>query len=155
MNVMKSVEVLLVEDDPSDVELTREGLNDSKMLINLNVVHDGIMALKYLRREPPYPNAARPDLIILDLNLPKKDGREVLKEIKNDDILKSIPVVILTTSQDAYDIQRCYELGANCWITKPVGLEEFIKIVGSVQDFWFTVVKLPGDVSGTAVPGDK
>ena len=155
MNIMKSVEVLLVEDDPSDVELTREGLNDSKMLINLNVVHDGIMALKYLRREPPYPNAARPDLIILDLNLPKKDGREVLKEIKNDDILKSIPVVILTTSQDAYDIQRCYELGANCWITKPVGLEEFIKIVGSVQDFWFTVVKLPGDVSGTAVPGDK
>ena len=155
MNVMKSVEVLLVEDDPSDVELTREGLNDSKMLINLNVVHDGIMALKYLRREPPYPDAARPDLVILDLNLPKKDGREVLKEIKNDDILKSIPVVILTTSQDAYDIQRCYELGANCWITKPVGLEEFIKIVGSVQDFWLTVVKLPGDASGTAVPGNK
>ena len=155
MNVMKSVEVLLVEDDPSDVELTREGLNDSKMLINLNVVNDGIQAMKYLRREPPYPDAARPDLVILDLNLPKKDGREVLKEIKNDDILKSIPVVILTTSQDAYDIQRCYELGANCWITKPVGLEEFIKIVGSVQDFWLTVVKLPGDASGTAVPGDK
>lgn len=143
MSPIKSVQVLLVEDDPADVELTREGLKDSKMMISLNVVDDGVKAMKYLRRESPYAEAVRPDLIILDLNLPKKDGREVLQEIKGDDNLKCIPVVVLTTSQAAWDIQRCYELGANCWITKPIGLEEFIKIVGTVQDFWFTVVKLP------------
>lgn len=143
MTPVKSVHILLVEDDPADVELTREGLKDSKMLVNLNVVDDGIKAMQYLRKETPYSDAARPDLIILDLNMPKKDGRAVLQEIKSDEGLKCIPVVVLTTSQDAWDIQRCYEMGANCWITKPIGLEEFIKIVGTVQDFWFTVVKLP------------
>lgn len=150
MSPMKSVQVLLVEDDPADVELTREGLKDSKMLISLNIVDDGLKAMQYLRKEPPYSDAARPDLIILDLNMPKKDGRAVLREIKSDEGLKCIPVVVLTTSQDAWDIQRCYEMGANCWITKPIGLEEFIKIVGTVQDFWFTVVKLP--LGRTCIP---
>jgi two-component system response regulator len=140
---MRSVDILLVEDDPADVELTREGLKDSKMLVHLNTVDDGVKAMQYLRGEPPYKDATRPDMIILDLNLPRKDGREVLQELKKDEALKCIPVVILTTSQDEWDIQRCYEWGANCWITKPIGLKEFIKIVGTIQDFWLTVVKLP------------
>ena len=143
MAAMNGVEVLLVEDDPADVELTREGLKDSKMLVHLNVVGDGVKAMQFLRKEPPYADASRPDLVILDLNMPKKDGREVLKEIRSDEALKCIPVVVLTTSHDAFDIQKCYELGANCWISKPIGLEEFIKIVHSIHDFWFTVVKLP------------
>ena len=143
MSPVKAVQVLLVEDDPADVELTREGLKDSKMHININVVDDGVKAMQYLKKEAPYSDVVRPDLIILDLNMPKKDGRAVLQEIKNNEDLKCIPVVVLTTSQDAWDIQKCYEMGANCWITKPIGLEEFIKIVGTVQDFWFTVVKLP------------
>lgn len=155
MSPIKSVQVLLVEDDPADVELTREGLKDSKMMINLNVVDDGIKAMKYLKKEAPYIDAVRPDLIILDLNLPKKDGREVLQDIKGDESLKCIPVVVLTTSQAAWDIQKCYELGANCWITKPIGLEEFIKIVGTVQDFWFTVVKLPLERSCISEPNKK
>jgi two-component system response regulator len=121
------------------------------MLVHLNVVDDGVEAMKYLRKEPPYADARRPDLMILDLNLPKKDGREVLRDIKNDETLRCIPVVVLTTSQDEWDIQRCYELGANCWITKPIGLQEFVKIVGAVQDFWFTVVKLPR--GGSCLPG--
>jgi two-component system, chemotaxis family, response regulator Rcp1 len=143
MNGMKNVEVLLIEDDPADVELTREGLKDSKIIIKLNTVDDGSKGIKYLKKEPPYSDAVTPDLIILDLNLPKMDGREVLREIKNDNNLKFIPVVILTTSSDALDIQRCYEWGANCWVTKPIGLQEFIKIVESIHDFWLTVVKLP------------
>jgi chemotaxis family two-component system response regulator Rcp1 len=143
MSPIRSVDVLLVEDDPADVELTREGLRDSKMLVRLESVDDGIKAMQYLRREAPYTDATNPDLIILDLNLPRKDGREVLQEIKKDEALKCIPVVILTTSQDEWDIQRCYEWGANCWITKPIGLREFIKIVGTIQEFWLTVVKLP------------
>jgi two-component system response regulator len=152
MSPPRTVDVLLVEDDPADVELTREGLKDSKMLIHLDVVDDGIKAMQYLRREAPYADARRPDLIILDLNLPRKDGRQVLTELKKDEALKPIPVVVLTTSQDAWDIQRCYEWGANCWITKPIGLKEFIKIVETIQDFWFTVVKLPlgrGDMSAS------
>ncbi len=155
MNSAKPLEILLVEDDPSDVELTREGLKGSKMLVHLNVVEDGVQALKYLRNEPPYSGASRPDLIILDLNLPKKDGREVLQDIKSDEALKCIPVVVLTTSQDMLDIQRCYELGANCWISKPIGFDEFIKIVSSINDFWFTVVKLPHSDSLNQVAGDK
>jgi two-component system response regulator len=150
MSPPRTVDVLLVEDDPADVELTREGLKDSKMLVHLDTVDDGIKAMQYLRREAPYMDARRPDLIILDLNLPRKDGRQVLTELKKDEALKPIPVVVLTTSQDACDIQRWYELGANCWITKPIGLKEFIKIVEAIQDFWFTVVKLPlgrGDMS--------
>jgi two-component system response regulator len=143
MSTIKTVEVLLVEDDPADVELTREGLKDAKMMVTLSVAADGVKAMKCLRKEAPYTDAVRPDLIILDLNLPRKDGREVLQEIKKDKILKCIPVIILTTSSDAWDIQRCYEWGANCWITKPIGLAEFIKIVGTINDFWFAVVKLP------------
>jgi two-component system response regulator len=143
MTPIRSAEILMVEDDAADVELTREGLKDAKMMVNLNVVDDGVKAIKYLRKEEPYGNAERPDLIILDLNLPKKDGREVLREIKNDENLKSIPVVVLTTSSDSWDIQKCYEWGANCWITKPIGLSEFIKIVSHLHDFWLTVVKLP------------
>jgi two-component system response regulator len=143
MSPIRSVDVLLIEDDPADIELTREGLKDSKMMVHLNTVDDGIKAMQYLRGETPYTDATRPDLIILDLNLPRKDGREVLQDLKKDEALKGIPVVVLTTSQDAWDIQRCYEWGANCWITKPIGLKEFIKIVGSIQDFWFAVVKLP------------
>ena len=143
MTPIRSAEILMVEDDAADVELTREGLKDAKMMITLNVVDDGVKAMKYLRKEKPYENATRPDLIILDLNLPKKDGREVLREIKNDEYFKSIPVVVLTTSSDSWDIQKCYEWGANCWITKPIGLSEFIKIVSHLHDFWLTVVKLP------------
>ena len=143
MTPMKDVEVLLVEDDPGDVELIREGLNGAKIFINLHVIDDGIKAMKYLRREGPYRVAPKPDLIILDLNLPKKDGKDVLHEVKNDEQLKSIPVVVLTTSASEEDVNRCYELGANCCITKPIGLEEFLKIVKSIKNFWVTIVKLP------------
>jgi two-component system response regulator len=143
MTPVQGAEILMVEDDAADVELTREGLKDAKMMINLNVVDDGVKAMQYLRREGAYANAVRPDLIILDLNLPKKDGREVLREIKHDENLKAIPVCVLTTSSDSWDIQKCYEWGANCWITKPIGLSEFIKIVNNLHDFWLTVVKLP------------
>jgi CheY-like chemotaxis protein len=139
----KEVDVLLVEDDPGDVELTREGLLDAKMAINLNVVDDGVKALQYLRQEGVYAGAQRPDLILLDLNMPRKDGRETLKEIKSDAELRSIPVVILTTSEADTDILKCYGLGANCYITKPVGFEAFIKVVKSLEEFWFTVVKIP------------
>ncbi len=145
MDPRKEVEVLLVEDDPGDVELTTEGLKDSKMLVNLHVVDDGIKAMKYLKREAPYTDALRPDLVLLDLNLPKKDGREVLREIKGSETLKSIPVVILTTSADEGHFSRCYEYGANCCITKPVGLDDFVRIVKTIQEFWFTIVKLPND----------
>jgi two-component system response regulator len=143
MNGRKEVDILLVEDDPGDVELTREGLADSKLLVNLHTVDNGIKALQYLRKKGPYSDAGRPDLILLDLNMPKKDGRETLKEIKSDEGLRSIPVVVLTTSDADMDITRCYELGANCFITKPVGFEAFIKVVHSLEDFWFTVVKVP------------
>jgi len=143
MVTQNEFEVLLVEDDPGDVELTREGLLDAKMLVKLNVVDDGVKALQYLRQEGGYAGAQRPDLILLDLNMPRKDGREVLMEIKTDESLKSIPVVVLTTSEADMDIVKCYELGANCYITKPVGFEAFIKVVKSLEEFWFTVVKIP------------
>ena len=115
------------------------------MLLNLHVVDDGIKAMQYLRREAPYTNALRPDLVLLDLNLPGKDGYEVLQEIKGCETLKSIPVVILTTSADERHFSRCYQYGANCCITKPVGLDEFIRIVRTNQEFWFNIVKLPED----------
>ncbi len=139
---MKSVEILLVEDDPADVELTREAMKDSKLLVTMTVVDDGVKAMRFLNQEEPYTDARRPDLVILDLNLPRKDGREVLQEIKNDENLRSIPVCILTTSNDALDIIKCYEWGANCWVTKPIGLKEFTRVVSSIRDFWLTVVKL-------------
>lgn len=139
----RPAEVLLVDDDPGDVDLTRETLLQSKLLVNLNVVADGVEALAYLRREPPYTEVSRPDVILLDLNMPRKDGREVLHEIKNDDRLNSIPVVVLTTSQAEQDVVRSYGLGANCYVTKPVGLKEFETVVHTIKDFWFTVVRLP------------
>ena len=137
-------EILLVEDDPGDADLTREYLAQAKIMLNLSVVEDGIKALAYLRQEGDYAAATRPDLILLDLNLPKKDGKEILRDIKNDHRFKRIPVVILTTSDDEKDIVASYDLGANCYVTKPVGLEQFAKIVRSIEEFWLTIVALPG-----------
>jgi two-component system, chemotaxis family, response regulator Rcp1 len=139
----KPIEILLVEDNPGDVDLAKEALSDSKMRNILQVVGDGEAAMAYLRRTGKYANAVRPDLIILDLNLPKKDGREVLAEIKADEDLKRIPVVILTTSKAEEDILKTYNLHANCFITKPIDLNQFIKVVKSIEDFWLTIVKLP------------
>jgi len=138
-----AAEILLVEDNPGDVRLTREALKEGKILNHVSVVGDGVEALAFLRREDKYANAVRPDLILLDLNLPKKDGREVLAEIKADVGLKKIPVVILTTSAAEQDILKTYDLHANCYITKPVDLEQFIKIVQLIEDFWFTIARLP------------
>ncbi len=143
MNEQNQIDILLVEDDAGDVALTREGLESAKMLIQLNTVDDGIKALQYLRKEPPYQDASRPDIILLDLNMPRKDGRETLKEIKADANLRSIPVVILTTSEAESDIVKSYDLGANCYITKPVGFAEFVEVVKSIESFWFTIVKMP------------
>lgn len=136
-------EVLLVEDSDTDVLLTREALENDKMLINLHVVEDGVEAMAFLRREDLYGRAPRPDLILLDLNLPRKDGREVLAEIKADAGLRSIPVVILTTSNAEEDVLRAYGLHANCYVTKPVDFECFAKVVRSIKEFWFTIVTLP------------
>jgi CheY-like chemotaxis protein len=140
---MRPVEILLVEDNPGDVRLAVEALKEGKVRNNLSVVEDGSEAMSFLRREGKYALAPRPDLILLDLNLPKKDGREVLAEIKADDSLRRIPVVVLTTSKAEQDILRTYDLHANCYITKPVDLEQFIAVVKSVEDFWLTIVKLP------------
>jgi two-component system response regulator len=146
MDGNKTIDILLVEDDQGDVELTREGLAAGKMFVNLHTVDDGIKALHFLRREEPYTDAVRPDIILLDLNLPRKDGRETLKEIKADESLRSIPVVVLTTSEADADILKCYNLGASCYISKPVGFDEFLRVVRSLEDFWFTVVKMPPKV---------
>jgi two-component system, chemotaxis family, response regulator Rcp1 len=140
------VEILLVEDSPADVRLTIEALRDAKVRNNLHVAADGEEALAFLRREGQHADAIRPDLILLDLNLPKKDGREVLEEVKADPQLRRIPVVILTTSEAEQDILRSYDLHANCYITKPVDLDQFITVVRTIEDFWLTIVKLP---SGT------
>lgn len=137
------IEVLLVEDSPGDVRLTREALKDAKVHISLHVASDGIEAMAYLQCEGPYVNAIRPDLILLDLNLPRKDGRQVLKEIKESPALRSIPVVILTTSSSEADILQSYDLHANCYISKPVDLDGFLKVVQSIDSFWLSVVKLP------------
>lgn len=139
----KQIEILLVEDSPVDADLTREALKQGKVLVSLNHVQDGVEAMAYLRRESKYKDVPRPDLVLLDLNMPRKDGREVLQEMKSDPHLKSIPVVILTTSTAEADILRAYNLGTNCYITKPVGLSEFMKVVDSIEEFWFQVVKLP------------
>ncbi len=143
VNEVKVAEILLVEDNPGDVLLTQEALSEFKVANRLHVVEDGVQAMSFLRHEPPYQDTDRPDLIMLDLNLPRKDGREVLAEIKKDEDLKSIPVVILTTSDADEDICRAYHLHANCYITKPVIFEKFIKVVRSIEDFWFGIVKLP------------
>jgi chemotaxis family two-component system response regulator Rcp1 len=137
------IEILLVEDSPGDVLLTREALRDAKICLNLQVAADGEEAMALLRREGKYATAPRPDLVLLDLNLPKKDGREVLQEIKADSSLAVIPVVILTTSASEVDILRSYQLHANCFVTKPVDLEQFLIVVKSIDNFWLTVVKLP------------
>jgi len=137
------VEILLVEDSPGDVRLTKEALREGKVRNTLHVVPDGVEALAFLRHEGRYAAVPRPDVILLDLNLPKKDGREVLAEIKGDDNLRRIPVVILTTSQDERDVLRAYELHANCYITKPVDLDQFIAVIQSIESFWLTIVTLP------------
>lgn len=137
------IEILLVEDNPGDVRLTKEALKEGKVANIINVAVDGMDAMAFLKRAGNYANAPRPDLILLDLNLPKKNGREVLAEIKMDPDLKSIPVVILTTSQAEKDIIATYKLHPNCYITKPVDFDQFINVVKSIENFWFTVVKLP------------
>jgi two-component system, chemotaxis family, response regulator Rcp1 len=142
---VQPIEILLVEDSPADVDLTREALEDAKVRNNLHVVSDGVEALAFLRREGDYADSPRPDLILLDLNLPKKDGREVLGEIKADPVLRRIPVVILTTSEAEQDIVRSYDLHANCYVTKPVDLDQFITVVRSIEDFWLAIVRLPQD----------
>lgn len=139
----RPVEILLVEDNQPDVELTQEALEENKVRNNLHVVTDGESAMEFLRGEGKYSDKPRPDLILLDLNLPRKDGREVLAEVKADPGLKTIPVVILTTSQAEEDILRSYELQANCYVTKPVKLSEFIKVVQSIDHFWLSIVELP------------
>jgi CheY-like chemotaxis protein len=137
------IEVLLVEDDPGDVLMTQEAFDEHKVRNKLNVVHDGEEALSYLRREGPFADAPRPDLILLDLNLPRVDGREVLQVIKNDEDLRRIPVVVLTTSQADEDILRSYSLHANAYVTKPVDFERFIAVVRQIDEFFVSVVKLP------------
>lgn len=139
----RPVEILLVEDNQPDVELTMEALEENKVRNNLHVVSDGEAAMDFLYRRGLYSEAPRPDLVLLDLNLPRKDGREVLAEVKADEGLKTIPVVILTTSQAEEDILRSYQLQANCYVTKPVKLSEFIKVVQSIDNFWLSIVELP------------
>lgn len=137
------IEVLLIEDSPGDVRLTREAFRDAKMAVQLHVVPDGVEAMSFLNHDGPHAKASRPDLILLDLNLPRMDGREVLAQIKEDERLKAIPVVVLTTSVSQEDIQRTYHLHANCYLTKPVDLNEFLRVVKSIDEFWLTLVKLP------------
>jgi CheY-like chemotaxis protein len=137
------IEILLVEDNPGDVRLAREALKENKVLNNLHVVEDGVSAMQFLHRQGNYQNAARPDLVLLDLNLPKKDGREVLAEIKADVDLRRIPVVMLTVSKAEEDIVKAYNLHVNCYITKPIDLDRFIEVVRAIEDFWLTIVKLP------------
>ncbi|MEO8393067.1 MAG: response regulator [Chloroflexota bacterium] len=139
----RSIEILLVEDNPGDVRLTIEGLNEGKVNHHLSVARDGLEALAYLHREAPFTEAVRPDVILLDLNLPKKNGHEVLAEIKADPALKRIPVVVLTTSKADEDIMHSYDLHANCYIPKPVDLEQFMAVVQAIETFWLTIVKLP------------
>ncbi len=139
----RPIQILLAEDNPDDIELTVEALKDSRVRNRLSVVKDGEEAISYLQAKGKYQNAIRPDLILLDLNMPKKNGRDVLREIKNDPKLKRIPVVILTTSQAEEDIAHTYDLHANCYITKPLDFNQFVRVVKSIEDFWLTVVKLP------------
>ena len=137
------IEVLLIEDDPGDVLLIQEAFDFNKVHNNLNIVRDGEQALAYLRREGEYAGAARPDLVLLDLNLPRKDGREVLQEVKSDEVLRTIPIVVLTTSEAEEDVLRSYQLHANAYVTKPVDFDRFVSIVRQIDDFFVSVVRLP------------
>ena len=148
----RHIEILLVEDSPSDAFLIREALSGSKLLNKLHVVENGVDAIAFLRREGAFASEPRPDLILLDLNLPKMDGREVLREIKADDDLRAIPVVVLTSSDAEEDILKSYKLNANCYITKPVEFDKFVKVVRSIREFWFAVVTLPPQRYTGAVP---
>lgn len=139
----KPIEILLVEDNPADARLTMEALKDGKVKNNLAMVPDGVEAMAYLRNQGKYAGAVRPDLILLDLNLPKKDGREVLAEVKSDPALRSIPVVVMTVSKAEEDILKSYDLHANCYVNKPVDFEQFMRVVRTIEDFWLTIVKLP------------
>jgi CheY-like chemotaxis protein len=145
MSEPNPIEILLVEDNAGDARLAREALRDAKVRNHLSWVSDGAEALAFLRREGKYSQAPRPDLILLDLNLPRKDGREVLTEIKADERLRRIPVVVLTTSRAEEDILRAYQLSANCYISKPVDLDQFMKVVRNIEDFWLTLVRLPAE----------
>ena len=137
------IEILLVEDSPSDTELTIEALKKGKVNNRISIVEDGVQAMEFLRRQGVYAQAPRPDLVMLDLNLPRKDGREVLADMKSDPSLRSIPVVVLTTSRAERDVLQAYQLNANCYITKPVDFKQFIELVKSIEHFWLTVVTLP------------
>ncbi len=141
----RPAEILLIEDNPGDVRLIVEALKEGRGNSNLSVVKDGVEALSFLRQEGPFASAPRPDLILLDLNLPRKDGREVLAEIKRSPHLRSIPVVVLTTSAARQDVLMSYNLHANCFITKPAHLDQYIKVVGAIEDFWLTIVRLPAE----------
>jgi two-component system response regulator len=143
---LKLIEILLVEDSPTDVLITQEALREAKLLNTIHVVEDGVEALAFLRNEGQYHDARRPDLILLDLNLPRKNGREVLAEIKSDPALKSIPVVVLTTSHAEQDVLKAYDLYANCYVVKPVEFANFVTAVQSIRQFWFSVVTLPSEV---------
>ena len=136
-------QILLVEDNAADVRLTQEALRDTKLANEVHVVRDGVEALDFLHRRPPFEHAPRPDLVILDLNLPRKDGREVLADIKADPSLRIIPVAVLTTSSQEADIVRSYDLGANCYLTKPVDLNQFLTVVQTLEQFWLGIVRLP------------
>ena len=142
-NNTQPIEILLVEDNPGDARLTLEAMREAKVHNRIHVVEDGVEAMEFLRRQGRFGDAPRPDLILLDLNLPRKDGREVLAEVKADPELKRIPVVVLTTSRAEEDVLRAYNLHANCYVTKPVDLEQFMKIVGQIDEFWVKVVTLP------------
>ena len=146
MNNDQPIEILLVEDNPGDVRLTLEVMKDARVRNHMSMVKDGVEALAFLRREGDFADAPRPDLILLDLNLPKKDGREVLADIKADPTLRRIPVVVLTVSKDEEDILKSYDLYANCYVTKPINMEQFVAVVRSIEDFWLTIVKLPHDI---------
>jgi two-component system response regulator len=143
MAVFRAIEILLVEDNPGDVRLTQEALKENKIRNNLHVTKDGVDAMHFLRKINGYKDAPRPDLILLDLNLPKKDGREVLTEIKTDEELRSIPVVILTTSADEDDVAKAYQMHANCYVRKPIDLNRFIEVVKVIENFWLSIVELP------------
>jgi chemotaxis family two-component system response regulator Rcp1 len=139
----KLIEILIVDDSPEDIDLMREALEGTKLANNVSIVNDGVEALAFLRRQGVYKNAPVPSLVFLDLNMPKKDGREVLEEIKGDELLKQIPIVILTTSKDEEDIAKAYKAHANCYVTKPVDIVQFSKVVSAIDNFWFAIVELP------------